>query len=110
LPITKNGTARAVPLSRSARRWLGLLRGQAQPFTLADSSRDALWRKARKAAGLEGFTFHDLRHTAATRIGATVGKPGRLSFPQFCAVFGWRNPAQAMVYVNPTAAELADLM
>lgn len=47
------------------------------------------------------------RHTEATRIGRTVGQPGRLSFPEFCKVFGWRDPKHALIYVNPTAAELA---
>ena len=34
----------------------------------------------------------------------------RLSFPEFCRAFGWRNPAQALAYCTPTAAELADKM
>ena len=59
---------------------------------------------------MSGFTFHDTRHTAATWVGRQVGRPNRLSFPQFCKAFGWRDPKMALRYVNPTAAELADLM
>ena len=72
--------------------------------------RTTTFRKARDRAGLAGFTFHDARHTAATRIGATVGQPGRLTFPEFCKVFGWRDPKHALIYVNPTAATLAEKM
>ena len=71
---------------------------------------DALFRKVRENAGLDGFTFHDARHTAATRIGRTVGQQGKLSFPEFCKVFGWRDPKHALVYVNPTASDLAGKM
>lgn len=110
LPLTKNGTARDVPLSRKARRLLECLRGlddvRVLPMTV--QTLDATFRRARSDAGLDGFVFHDTRHTAATWIGRSVGMPGRLSFPEFCRVFGWRDPRNAMIYVNPSAASLAD--
>lgn len=109
LPDTKNGSARDVPLSGKTMRLLRHLRGvdQDKVLLVTPETLDALFRRARKQAGLDGFRFHDTRHTAATRIGRTVGQPGRLSFPEFCKVFGWRDPKNAMIYVNPTAAELA---
>lgn len=112
LPETKNGRARDVPLSRKARPIIARMHGwdDKRVFPISAQSRDALWRAARDKAGLEGFVFHDLRHTAATWIGRDVGRPGRLSFPQFVAVFGWRDPRMAVRYVNPDATELADLM
>jgi integrase len=110
LPETKNGAPRDVPLSATACRILARLRAFERPFDIKASSRDALFRSARARAGLAGFTFHDARHTAATRIGATVGQPGRLSFPLFCKVFGWKDPKQALVYVNPRAADLAGMV
>ena len=69
-----------------------------------------MFRRVRDKLGLSGFTFHDTRHTAATWIGATVGQPGKLSFPEFIKVFGWRDPKNALIYVNPTAASLAEKM
>jgi len=41
-----------------------------QPYIVGidDSQRDALWRKARNQAGVAGFTFHDSKHEAATRL------------------------------------------
>lgn len=115
LPMTKNGTARQVPLGKKARRLIACLRAgrdedQEKVFNISSGSIDTTFRKAREAAGLSGFTFHASRHTAATWIGRHVGQPGRLSFPQFCALFGWRDPKNAMIYVNPKANELAELL
>lgn len=109
LPDTKNGTSRDVPMPPKAMRLLERLRGldDDHPLPLGSRVLDETFRRARKAAGLEGFRFHDARHTAATRIGATVGQPGRVSFPEFCLIFGWRDPKYALVYVNPSAATLA---
>ena len=41
-----------------------------QPYIvgISDSSRDALWRKAVKQAGLVDVHFHDMKHEAATRL------------------------------------------
>lgn len=110
LAETKNGASRRVPLSLRARRTLDVLRssGQDRPIMVSSASLDALFRKYRILAGLDGFTFHDSRHTAATLIGARVGHTGRLSFPEFCAMFGWRDPKFALVYCNPTADQIAD--
>lgn len=110
LDRTKNGDARHVPLSRKARVLMERLRGldEERPLPITSQLVDATFRRARDKAGLSGFTFHATRHTAATWIGRIVGRPGRLSFPEFCAMFGWRDPRNAMIYVNPTAQELAD--
>jgi integrase len=109
LPLTKNGSARDVPLSAKAQRLVTCLRGldEDRVLPITGQSLDALFRKAREKAGLDGFVFHTTRHTAATWIGATVGQPGRLSFPWFCGMFGWRDPRNAMIYVNPSAEDLA---
>lgn len=109
LPDTKNGDARDVPLSRKALRLLATLRtvDRERVLLIRAATLDALFRKAKARAGLPDIRFHDSRHTAATRIGRTVGQPGKLSFPEFCKVFGWRDPKHALIYVNPTAAELA---
>ena len=73
-------------------------------FILEVSTLDAYFRKARKQAGLEGFTFHDTRHTAATRIAQ------KLKLLDLCKMFGWQDPNKAMIYYNPTATEIADLL
>jgi len=110
LAETKNGDARDVPLSAKSVLLLSRMRGLESPFPASADTISTLFRRARSVAGLSGLTFHDSRHSAATRIGATVGQPGRLSFPEFVKVFGWRDPKFAMVYVNPSAADLAGKM
>lgn len=109
LPETKNGSAREVPLSRKAVRLVERARGldEMKVLPVAGQTLDALFRAARDAAGVDDLRWHDTRHTAATRIGATVGQPGRLSFPEFVAMFGWKDPRNAMIYVNPSAESLA---
>src|SRR5205823_2962607 len=61
------------------------------------------WRKACAAAGITGLHFHDLRHTAATRLdeaGFTV--------KQIATVLGNEDERiTARVYINPTDATLA---
>lgn len=109
LPDTKNGNARDVPLPYKARRLIAPLRELDADLIVPVRVEvlDVLFRRARQQAGLDGFRFHDARHTAATRIGRTVGQPGRISFPEFCRLMGWRDPKHALIYVNTSAGDLA---
>ena len=102
---TKNGTARDVPLSTVARRIVARMEGfdAVLVFGITSQTLDALFRKYRDRAGLAGFTFHDSRHTAATRLALS----GKVQALELCAIMGWRNPKQAMTYFNPTASQLA---
>lgn len=100
---TKTGKGRQVPLTRTARRNLEHLRGwDAQlVFGLKAQTLDAMFRKYRAKAGLEGFTFHDARHTAATRMAQV------LHVLDLCKAFGWTNTARALTYYNPTGSDIA---
>ena len=102
---TKNGSARDVPLSSVARRIIGRMQGFDTVLVFGISSQvlDALFRRHRDRAGLEGFTFHDSRHTAATRLAMSR----RVDVLELCRIMGWKNPKQAMTYFNPTASQLA---
>ena len=77
LPMTKNGSARDVPLSRRALELLAAQRERkaGDPVFGIRSAAvlDALWRKARDRAMLEDAHFHDLRATALTRMARKVG-------------------------------------
>lgn len=100
---TKTGKGRQVPLTRTARRNLEHLRGwDAQlVFGLKAQTLDAMFRKYRAKAGLEGFTFHDARHTAATRMAQV------LHVLDLCKAFGWTSTARALTYYNPTGSDIA---
>lgn len=108
LPKTKNTEPRDVPLSPVARRIIDRMRGYhaLSLFNLTTSKVGQEFTKARRDAGLSGFTFHDARHTAATRI----GMGGRLTLQQMCAMFGWKDPKMALLYFNPKASDIANLL
>lgn len=97
---------RIVPLTPASIKTLARLKGwdSGLVFGLQSQTLDTLFRRARDRAGLAGFTFHDSRHTAATRLAQ------RLHVLDLCKVFGWRNTARAMTYYNPKAGDLARRM
>lgn len=103
LPMTKNGASRDVPLSAVGQKLLERMKGWDEDlvFGIKSQTLDALFRKARGKAKLDGFTFHDSRHTAATRLAQ------RLHVLDLCKVFGWKNPAMAAVYYNESASSIA---
>lgn len=105
LETTKTGVPRDVPLSSKARLIFNHMRGfdRELVFGLTPQTLDTLFRRARDKSGLSGFTFHDSRHTAATWI----GKSGKLNLMELCKTFGWRDTRHALVYFNPSAADLS---
>lgn len=106
LPLTKNGDSRNVPLSTRAVRLIEHMRGWDDElvFGLKAASLDALFRRYRTLAGLEGFTFHDSRHTAATMLSKKV------DVLTLCKIFGWKDTKQSLTYYNPTASNIAVLL
>jgi integrase len=68
LPLTKNGDARQVPLSKRAIELLELLNGFDKPFSVHRDVLTTLFRRACLNAKVENATFHDSRATALTRI------------------------------------------
>lgn len=103
LEKTKNEDARDVPLSKAALELLKCLPVDGElVFNLTDASRDALFRKARDAAGLAGLTFHDTRHEAITRLAR------KLNVLDLARMIGHRDLKSLQIYYNPTATEIAD--
>lgn len=100
------GVSRDIPMSAVAKRLLERMRGWDDDlvFGLSAGTLDALFRRARHRAGLEGFTFHDARRTAATRLCKA------LDVLTLCKMFGWTNPQMAMVYYAPTPESIAALI
>jgi integrase len=70
LPMTKNGTARKVPLSTRAIEALTWCppphRGSV--FKLTQSAMQFAFRRVREQCNLGNVRFHDLRHEAASRL------------------------------------------
>jgi integrase len=56
---------------------------------------------AARKAGISNFRFHDLRHTAATRIAAAGVDPFTLAY-----IFGWSDIRMAMRYTHATNANM----
>ncbi|MCM0036699.1 MAG: site-specific integrase [Burkholderiaceae bacterium] len=102
LPVTKT-VPRDVPLTKKARKLIEKASdlSKTKVFNLGAASLDTLFRKAKGKAGIEGVTFHDSRHTAATWLAP------RMDVLDLCKMFGWSNPKQAMTYYNPSASQIA---
>lgn len=103
LHTSKTGKGRDVPLTPTALRVIELMQGfdDELVFGLKSQSMDAMFRRARDRAGLAGFTFHDARHTAATRLAQ------RLHVLDLCLMFGWENTGRALTYYNAKASDIA---
>lgn len=97
---------REVPLSKKARRILDMVKGRhaESVFGIKAMTLSGLFIRYRKRCGHEGFRFHDARHTAATWMAKKV------DVLTLCKIFGWTDPKMAMVYYNPKAADIADLL
>lgn len=93
---SKNGEAREIPLSAKAVEAWG------NGIELTAGSISALFAKLCTDAGIEGLTFHDLRHRACT----TLAK--RLTLMELCRMMGWKDPRHALVYYNETATNIAE--
>ncbi|MHB8253858.1 MAG: tyrosine-type recombinase/integrase [Acidiferrobacter sp.] len=70
IPETKNGTPRRVPLSTAALAVLDGLprRIDGRVWGMRPDSISQAFERVCKAAGIEGLTFHDLRHEATSRL------------------------------------------
>jgi integrase len=99
----KNGVKRDVPLSRRALELLAFLPdpGDGPVFGLKESSLDALFRKARERAAVDGLTFHDTRHAAITRLAK------KLSVLDLARMVGHRDLRMLQIYYNESAADMA---
>jgi integrase len=104
LPMTKNGTARTVPLSKKAVSDLTdlprCIDGMVIP--VKGNSLHAAFRKACKRAEIADFHWHDLRHTAITQLAQKLPNVIELA-----AVSGHRSLAMLKRYYHPSATDLA---
>lgn len=104
LPMTKNGSSRTVPLSSKA---VEILRSiprsiDGRVFPITQCALHAAFRKACKRAGLDDLHFHDLRHTATTRIAEKL--PNVL---ELASVTGHKTLQMLKRYYHPKAEDIA---
>jgi integrase len=100
LPKTKNGDSREVPLSPKAREILSALRGNEKPFDIANGTRDALFRKLVKQAGIVNLHFHDARAEAIYRLSK------ELDVMTLARAVGHRDLKSLMLYYNESGDEM----
>ena len=102
LSTTKNGDARRVPLSQRARQLLTLSAVEGSKVFSINSNQLALsFNYYREKAKLSGFTFHDTRHEAITRLAK------KLDVLDLARMTGHRDLRSLQVYYNATASEIA---
>lgn len=104
LPMTKNGRARTVPLSSRAVAILAGLPGPREGSVIKISPatlHQAFYRAVRRA-GLIDLRFHDLRHTAATRMATKLPNVIELA-----AVTGHQTVQMLKRYYHPDPTALA---
>lgn len=96
---------REVPFSRAARRLLRPLMGWGDTlFTVAEASRDTMFRKARKQLGIEGLQFRDSRADCATRL----VKKGLVNVLQLSRILDHKDLSQLQkTYFRESAADIA---
>jgi len=104
LPLTKNGQSRCVPLSSRAVATLKsmnpALEGRVFPINIA--AMEACFLRAVRRSELHGLHFHDLRHTAATRMASKLPNVIELA-----AVTGHTSLQMLKRYYHPNAIDLA---
>lgn len=109
---SKTGPGRDVPLSTRAVELFGLLRAKTlirvrtrragRLFHIDGASLDTTFRRARTEAGLSGFTFHDARATALTRL-SRILQPLELA-----RMSGHADLNQLLVYYRESVETLAE--
>ena len=104
LPLTKNGQSRSVPLSSRALETLlsmhQTLDGRIFPISIA--AMEASFLGAVRRSNLHGLHFHDLRHTATTRMARKLPNVIELA-----AVTGHTSLQMLKRYYHPNAVDLA---
>lgn len=104
---TKNGEGRGIPLNRDAVLALRSVEGQHEKwcFTYQGSCMDAVgsaWKRALKRAGIEGFRFHDLRHTWAS-----WHVMNGTSLQELMELGGWKSYEMVLRYAHLAPEHLA---
>jgi integrase len=104
LPMTKNGEARTVPLSQKAATILsGLPKAiSGRIFPISPMALRKAFERACESAGINDLHFHDLRHTATTRLAERLP-----NLVELASVTGHKDVRMLARYYHPKAEDLA---
>lgn len=104
LPMTKNGQSRYVPLSSRAIETIKMLSKSpdGRLFSISIAAMEAAFLRAVRRANLGNLHFHDLRHTAASRMASKLPNVIELA-----SVTGHTSLQMLKRYYHPKAEELA---
>lgn len=104
VPDSKTGDPREVPLSRAAVAALESIprRIDGAVWPWCAEGIGTTWKRLRRASGVDGFTFHDLRHEATSRL----VESGRFSLTEVSAITGHKSMQTLRRYANHRAADL----
>ncbi len=113
IPLTKNGHARTIPLSREAIAILHELRSQNHDhgeqqqdndlvFPVSDNAVKLSWQRLVDRAGIEDLHFHDLRHEAISRFFERG-----LSIPEVALISGHRDFKMLFRYTHLKPEDVA---
>ena len=107
IPETKNGTPRRVPLSTAAMSVLDGLprRNDGRVWGMRPDSISQAFERVCKAAGIEGLTFHDLRHEATSRLFEKGLNP-----MQVAAITGHKTLQMLKRYTHLRAEDLVEML
>lgn len=107
IPMSKNGTARNVPISARARLLLNALgrdrTGRIIP--VGESHFANVWNDAKKGTDHAHIHFHDTRHEATSQFAKVVHNVLELA-----AITGHKDIKMLQIYFNPESEDLADLL
>ena len=111
LDMTKNGDSREVPLSPAAVDILRTVLGtkkvvgiDGKLWSIGPDRATSIFARAVKEVGLKDIRFHDLRHTAATRLASLY------QAHELAKILGHKVLNMVMRYYNPTGEELGKKM
>lgn len=104
LPLTKNGTARDVPLSHKARQALRDFAGPVSGpvFSYTSNGFKSAWRTVITSLGIQDLHFHDLRHEAVSRL----FELGTLNVMEVAAISGHKSLNMLRRYTHLRATQL----
>ncbi len=104
LEMTKNGSARTVPLSTRAVELLATLPrcSDSRVFPVTENALKHVWVRACSTAGIDDLHFHDLRHEATSRLAEKLP-----NIVELAAVTGHRDVKMLARYYHPRPSELA---